>query len=94
MAKKSFAKFLQDTACQFHISIVPAILTKFAQFSEMGLIITNRNVPLNAPYSYVTTIITPNVFSCVDDIPAVSAMRKPDRTRCMSILHRLNGKIE
>ena len=36
--------------------------------------------------------ITPNAFSYVDDIPAALEMQKPDRIRCMSILHHLNGK--
>ena len=37
-------------------------------------------------------LITPNAFSYVDDIPAALEMQKPDRIRCMSILHHLNGK--
>ena len=37
-------------------------------------------------------IFTPNVFSFVDGVQAVLVIRKLDRTRCMSILHHLNGE--
>ena len=37
-------------------------------------------------------IFTPNVFSFVDGVQAVWVIRKLDRTRCMSILHHLNGE--